>query len=277
MANYKVEVEPNNMHALISWRSIVAGLLIAMFTMIGLLGLGLAFGGIGLDEDTSARSAGIFTGVWFLVSALVSLFAGSYFAARVSKFRMGRIGSAQGLVIASLFLGYFLYQTIGAIGSVGSAAGSFFGKSGSAIVKGADRASENPQITDAVSSMTEDALGGLNLRSSPQVVAQGLGTRLFRGDTEGAKNYLAREAGLTPTEADTRIAQMKAQIDKLLSDTKEATATGLKSMGWSLFLLVALGALASVLGGALGSVANFRKPLIHVRDEYVSSSSTQHA
>src|SRR5690606_1555284 len=83
-----LEVETNNFHALISWRSIVAGLLIAMLVMTGLLGLGLAFGGIGLDEDTSARSAGIFTGAWFIGSALISLFAGSYFAARVSKFRM---------------------------------------------------------------------------------------------------------------------------------------------------------------------------------------------
>lgn len=282
MANYKVnsgpafEVDTNNMHALISWRSIVAGLLIAMFTMIGLLGLGLAFGGIGMDDDTSAKSAGIFTGVWFLVSALVSIFIGSYFAARVSKFRTGRIGSAQGLVIAALFLGFFLYQTIGAIGSVGSAAGSFLGKSGSAIAQGAEKASENPQVSNAVSTMTEDALGGLNLRSSPQVVAQGLGSRLFRGDTEGAKNYLAREAGITPTEADARIAQMKAQVDKVISDTKEATATGLKSMGWSLFLLVVLGALSAVGGGALGSVANFRKPLIRERDDYVSGR-TQHA
>lgn len=277
MVNSKIEFDSNNMHALISWRSIVAGLLIAMFSMAGLIGLGLAFGGIGMDEDTSARSAGIFTGVWFLASALISLFVGSYFAARVSKFRLGRIGSAQGLVIAALFLGFFFYQTLSAIGSLGSAAGSFLGKSGSVIARGADRASENPHISNAVSTMTEDALGGLNLRSSPQIVAQGLGTRLFRGDTEGAKNYLAREAGITPTEADVRIAQIKAQVDKVVNDTKEATATGLKSLGWSLFLLTILGALSSVAGGALGSVANFRKPLIHEREDYVGSGHTQHA
>lgn len=281
MANYKVnsplEVETPNMHALISWRSIVAGLLIAMFSMIGLLGLGLAFGGIGLDDDTSARSVGIFTGVWFLVSTLLSIFLGSYFAARVSKFRTGRIGSAQGLVIAALFLGFFLYQTIAAIGTAGSAAGSLLGKSGSAIASGASRASENPAVSGAVRDMAEDALGDLNLSSPPQTVAQGLGTRLFRGDTEGAKNYLARQAGITPTEADARIAQMKGQVDKIVSDTKEATSTALKSTGWSLFLLVLLGAISAVAGGALGSVANFRKPLIRDRDDFVTTGRTQHA
>lgn len=270
MANAKVhssdriafEVDTVNMHALISWRSIVAGLLISVFTMIGLLGLGVAFGGIGLDEDTSAKSAGIFTGVWFIVSTLLSLFVGSYFAARVSKFRTGRIGSAQGLVIAALFLGFFLYQTVATIGSIGSSAGSLIGKSGGLLAEGVQKASNNPTITNTIHQLTEDALGDLNLRSEPQVVAQGLGARLLNGDTEGAKNYLARQAGISPTEADARIAQMKVQIDKYVGDAKEATATGLRSAGWSLFLLVALGAIASVAGGALGSVANFRKPLV---------------
>lgn len=261
MANV-FEVDTNNPHALISWRSIVAGLLIAMFTMIGLIGLGLAFGGIGMDEDTSAKSAGIFTGVWFIASTLVSLFVGSYFAARVSKFRTGRIGSAQGLVIAALFLGFFLYQTVSAIGSLGAGAGSLIGKTGGLIADGAQKASQNPTITNTINNLSEDALGDLNLRSEPQVVAQGLGSRLINGDTEGAKNYLARQAGITPTEADARIAQMKIQVDKYVGDAKEATATGLRSAGWSLFLLVALGALSSVLGGALGSVANFRRPLV---------------
>lgn len=268
MANYDrpLEIDTLNPHALISFRSIVAGLLIAAFCMIGLIGLGLAFGGIGMDEDTSAKSAGIFTGVWFLVSALISLFAGSYFAARVSKFRTGRIGSAQGLVIAALFLGFFLYQTISAIGSIGSAAGSFIGSSGAMIGEGVQKASQNDTVTNTVSTMAEDALGDLNLRQEPTVVARGVGTRLYRGDTEGAKNYLAMQAGISPVEADARINQAKAKIDKFVADTKEATGTALRSTGWSLFLLVVLGALASVGGGALGSVANFRKPLVINRD-----------
>lgn len=269
-----LESELTTSHALISWRSIVAGLLVAMFTMTGLLGLGLAFGGIGMDAETTAMSAGIFTGVWFLASALVSLFVGSYFAARVSKFKTGRIGSAQGLVIASLFLGFFLYQTVMAIGSAGSLAGSIISKSGSAVASGAQKMSNNEAVTSSISNITQDALGELNLRSDPTTVAQGLGTRLFRGDTEGAKNYLAREAGITPTEADSRIAQMKTQVDKVISDAKEGTATALRSTGWSLFLLVLLGALSSVTGGALGSVANFRKPLIRIEDDYYPRGQT---
>ncbi len=253
-----LEIESLHSHALISIRSIFAGLLISAFVMTGLIGLGLAFGGISMDQETTAKSAGAFTGLWFIGSTLVSLFVGSYFAARVSKFLMGRIGSAQGLVIAALFLGFFLYQSVSAIGSLGSAAGSLVGKSGQAIGEVAQ--------SETISSMAEDVLGDLNLRTEATVVARGVGMRLYRGDTEGAKNYLARQAGITPVEADVRIAQAKQQIDKFVADSKEAAAVALRSTGWSLFLLVVLGALAATGGGALGSVANFRRPLIVSRD-----------
>lgn len=264
----EVEIDTLNSHALISWRSIAAGLLIALFTMTGLIGLGLAFGGISMDEATSAKNVGIFTGIWFIVSTILSLFVGSYYAARVSKFRMGRIGSAQGLVIAALFLGFFLYQTISAIGSISSATGAFLGKSGGIIAQGAESASDSPAIMNTISSMSEDALGNLNLKSDPSTVAQGLGTRLLRGDAESAKNYLSFQAGISPAEADTYIAKVKSRVDKFIGDTKEGTATALRSTGWSLFLLVVLGGISAVAGGALGSVANFRKPLISESGSY---------
>lgn len=271
MANIKVnsshhrtplEFENADRHALISGRAIITGLLVAFFTMLGLIGLGLALGGINMGGDTSAQAVGVFTGVWFIVSALISLFIGSYFAARISKFRTGRIGSAQGLVIASLFLGFFLYQTVSAIGALGGAAGNVLQTTGSAAVQGAQQAAQNPAVMNTVNNMTEDALGDLNLKSEPRVVAQGLATRLLRGDVEGAKSYLSRQSGITEAEAETRINQLQTQVTGYVDQVKESVGNALQSLGWSLFLMVVLGALAAVGGGALGSVANFRKPLI---------------
>jgi hypothetical protein len=258
-----LESDHANMHALISWRSIVAGLLITFFVMSGLVGLGLAFGGINMNEDTSAKSAGIFSGVWFLVSTLVSLFLGSYFAARISKFRTGRIGSAQGLVIASVFLGFFLYQAASAVGSFSSVVGNLIQSSGSVASQGVQHAANNPAVMSAVNIMTEDALGDLSLRSAPRIVAQGLGSRLIQGDVKAAKGYLFRQAGISEAEAETRINQLQAKVSGYIDSVKEATGNALQSLGWSLFLMVALGAIFSVAGGALGSVVNFRRPLIH--------------
>lgn len=266
-----LESDVATMHPLISWRSVVAGLLIAFFVMTGLIGLGLAFGGISMNEDTSAESAGIFTGIWFIASALISLFVGSYFAARVSKFQTGRIGSAQGLVIAALFLGFFLYQMISTIGMIGGAAGSLIGKTASIAGQGAQQASQSPVITNKVTDIAENAMGDLNLRSDPKTVATGVGNRLIAGDAEGAKNYLAMQAGITPAEADAKIAQLKGQVDQTVADAKNMAGDAMKATGWSLFLLVVLGALAAVGGGALGSVANFRNPLS--REQYMTAHS----
>ncbi len=131
-----------------------------------------------------------------------------------------------------------------------------------------EKASENPTINNAVSNLTEDAIAGLNLRSDPAIVATGVASRMVRGDAESAKNYLALQAGITPAEADIKIAQMKAKVDQAMDDARIAAGTAMKSTGWTLFLLTVLGAAASIGGGALGSVANFRKPLI--REEGVS-------
>jgi hypothetical protein len=257
--------EFQSMHPLISWRSVVAGLVISFFFMIGFLGLGMAFGGIGMSDGTTAKSAGIFTGAWFLGSSLISLFIGSYFAARISKFQMGRVGSAQGLVIAALFLGLFLVEAVMAIGGIGQLTGSILGNTAGMVTTGAQKLSSTPVVRD----MVDDAVGDLNLKSDPRSVATGIATRLIRGDAEGAKNYLVRESGITMAQAEQRIASAKSKIDGALVTVREGASAALKSTGWALFFLVFLGSISAVLGGSLGSVTNFRKPL--AKKEYFAS------
>jgi hypothetical protein len=227
------------------FRSIAGGVLVAMLTMATLIGLGMAMGGIGLDEDTTAQSAGMFTGIWFMVSAALSLFAGSFYSARVSTVRDDRMGAAQGILIAALFLGFFLYQTIAAIGFAGQAVG--------VVGKGAMSAAKSPMVTEGVGRVVERGLGDLNLKTEPRAVATGLAHRLMDGDVEGAKNFLADQAGITPAEADAKIAQFKAESQKIIDDAKLAAASALRSTGWSLFIVMLLGSVASVLGGFLGS------------------------
>jgi len=260
MANSIIEpfdLDDSASHPLISWRSVVAGFFISLFFMMGFFGLGMAFGGIGMYDGTTAANAGIFSGVWFFASALISLFVGSYFAARISKFQSGRVGSAQGLVIAALFLGMFIYQIIGAIGGVGRMTGSLIGKTVGIVGISTEKLSESPLIRNVV----QDSIGDLNFKNSPEYVVSGVASRLIRGNTEGAKTFLAQEAGVSVTEADQRIASSRDRVEKAMVSTREGAATALKTAGWSLFFLVFLGAISSVLGGSLGSVVNFKKPL----------------
>ena len=241
----------------ICWKSVAGGLLVTLLTMTAFTGLGMAIGGISMSTETSAENAGIFTGAWFLVTALVSLFAGSYYAARVSAFRAPKVGAANGILIAALFLGFFLYQSFSAVGAVGRAAGSLIGGAATAVGATATAAAQNPTIAN----MVEDQFTGLELRSDAKTVAIGVANRLMNKNYEGAKNYLAYQANLTPAEADMRIAQMRAEAERLANEAKEAAAVALKSTGWSLFILVVLSALASLGGGFLGSRLNLAHPM----------------
>jgi hypothetical protein len=226
--------------------------------MAMLIALGLGIGGLSIDETgTTASRAGIATGVWFIISSLISVFAGSYFAARVSKFHTNRIGSAQGLVIASLFFGFFIWQSMAAIGWAGRTVGSAIGGTASIVGSGMNAASDNTVVHNVV----ENAIGDLNLRSPPETVASGVISRLLRGDHDGAKNYLALQAGITPAEADRRISLLRGQVETATAQAREAASNAMKGAGWSLFLTLLLGTLAATTGGALGSRANLRKPL----------------
>jgi hypothetical protein len=267
-----LEIDSLNPHALVSFRAIVAGLLIVMFTFVGLTGLGLALGGLGLDAVTAIGTATLFKNLWFMMSVLLSLFVGSYFAARISKFRTGRVGSLQGLVIAALFMGVFFFEALSAFTPLGSSSGSSLTKSDIGLTSWMFGKSSSLPISNAVTRLTEDTLGDLNLRSGSQLVAQGLATRLTLGEVESAKNYLSLQAGIPLTEAETRILEMKPLLEKSLAEEKEASLTALRSFGRLLFLLVALGSLATIAGGSLGSVVNFRRPLVRENDQdYVYS------
>lgn len=249
-------------HPLFSSRSVIAGLLVSFFILSGLIGLGFAIGGVSLDESTSLEGVGMFSGIWFGISALVSLFIGSYFAARVSKFESRRIGAFQGMIIASLFLGFFFYQTIQTVGGMGSLAGNFIGGSARVATQGINRAAQNEEVRDSFNNVIQNTIGELNLKSEVETVAINLGNRLLRGDEEGAIDYLSQESGISREEAQTKLSQFRIQAEEIVGDAKNIAGSALKATGWTLFLMVLFGALSSLLGGALGCRANLRRPLL---------------
>jgi hypothetical protein len=255
---------------LVSWGCLFAGLLLTLLTFSGLVALGVAFGGIGLSGGTTAQSVGIFTGVWFVLSAAIALFTGGYLSVRLTKFRNDIIGIAHGFVIAALFVLLLLNQTATAVGWLTRAASDAAGGAAAIVGGGMNAASQSGMVND----MVEDSLADLNLKSDAQVVIPGVANRLLRGDTEGAKNYLARQAGVPPAEVDARIAALRTQVDQAVVKAREATADAMKATGWSLFLLIVLGAISAGLGGLLASQINNRKPLAKTVDEGMPGYTT---
>lgn len=241
----------------VKWRAIFAGAFVSIMTYLILMSLGLAIGGGNLQgviqgEDT-AQALGIGAGVWLVASIVISLFIGAFAAGRVSGLITNRVGRTQGVVISALFFGLLLSQVGSAIGSLGRGIGATVGAVGTA----AGDLSKNPQVQD----LADDVIGDLNLRSSPEVVVSGLTRRLVRGDTDGAANYLSRQAGITREEADARLQTLKTDIQQTANDAGQAAARGMRTAGYTLFGSLLLGMLAAILGGGAGAAASLRSPL----------------
>ncbi len=241
----------------ISWRAIFAGFFISFMVYLILTSLGLAIGGSSLKNVVQTQSGGsglsMGSGIWLVVTALISLFVGSYLAGRVSGLVTSRVGGVQGIVVAALFFAFMISQVGAVVGAVGSGLGNVIGSAGTAV----SSAANNPQVQAVI----QDRLGDLKLKSPPDQVAQGIASRLLRGDTVGARNYLASQAGISRAEADRRINQFKTDFQNTMRDIGASTAKAVSVAGWTLFGVFALGTLFSVLGGAAGARRNLSRPV----------------
>ncbi len=240
---------PTHRH-IICWKSSLAGLAIALVVFSGLIALAVAFGGIALSDGTTWQRLSVLTALSLVFSVFLAAFGGAYYSVRVARMKVDLAAMAQGLLVGSLFLLLVLCQGVSAVGTMVKATGAVIG--GAAAGSGA-------AITDpAVQDLVEDSASELRLKAEPSVVAKGLASRLLRGDTEGAKRYLAYQASLTPEQADQKMNELKAKVDAALVKTREATATALKAAGWTVFLLMVVGLFAAAIGGLLGAKTNER-------------------
>src|SRR5579871_6033317 len=80
--------------ALLSWKSILAGFLVTLLASSILFALGMGVGGATLKNILDRSELGpmaVGSVVWIFLTVFLSLFIGSYFAARVSNFITDRI------------------------------------------------------------------------------------------------------------------------------------------------------------------------------------------
>jgi hypothetical protein len=241
----------------ISWRAIFAGAAVALLVYMALMSLGVALGGANLrgaiEGDDSWKGLGVGAAVWMTVVVLVSLFSGGYTSARVSGPLTIHVGRTQGLVVASLFFITMLTQVGAILGSIGAGVGSVVG----VTAKNVGSLAQNPEVQQVVNR----SLGDLNLRESPEVVIAGITTHAIRGDIAGAKTYLARQAGITPADAERRIEGIRQDLETTLKTVGAKVSDVIRTAGWASFFALLLGGAASMVGGGMGAALSLRRPL----------------
>lgn len=250
----------------ICWKSTLAGLLISImaFLLLTALGAGI-FGSIAQSAvENEKGGTALFTGagVYLGLSVVVALFIGSYFTIRISGFITSKVGMAHGTLLASIFFILFVLQA----GSVVGALSKGVGKVVQGVGQGTTAISASPQVQDAI----QNVLGATPLKNDPKEVVQGLSLRLLSGDTDSAKTYFAYQTGLSESDVDAKIAQLKTNFEAAVKTAGEKTADAVADAGWSLLMTFAVGLLAAIIGGMIGAESNFGRPLVE------SSSSNNH-
>lgn len=117
----------------LSWGAIFGGTVAALGIWLLLYALGLALGLSAVEPTSpgSARGAGIFTGIWSLITPLIALFVGGIVAARGAGVVTKAGGAIHGLVMWGLtavggvfMLASLLGTLVGGVASAGTAAAS---------------------------------------------------------------------------------------------------------------------------------------------------------
>lgn len=136
----------------ISWSAVFAGVLVAVVTqmLLTLLGLGVGFGSLDtVEEQNPTAGLGIGTAIWYIISSLLSLFAGGWVAGRLASTPRLFDGVIHGVLtwcLVTLFTVYLLTTAIGKIiGGASSLVSGIVSTAGSGIAAAAPGLADQAQ------------------------------------------------------------------------------------------------------------------------------------
>lgn len=253
-----VEPTHDSQTYVVCWRSVFAGLLISIMGFMILVAFGAgAIGVAAQNAIESERNGGYLastSGWWLGLSAVISLFLGSYFAVRISKAVTNKVGAAHAFVVASLF---FILTAVTAGTTIGSMTQGF-----SQLVKGWGQGATSIVSSALVQDTINSSLAKGSFKSDAKTVAEGLTVRLLAGNVDSAKAYYSYQTGLSLQEVDMKVMQLQSEFEAAAKIAAERASLGFSKIGWMLFSTFVLGLLAAVFGGRIGAQANVTRPMV---------------
>ncbi|MDB5414602.1 MAG: hypothetical protein JWR10_2937, partial [Rubritepida sp.] len=259
-----------------SWGAVLAGAVVALATGLMLNALGTAVGATTVSAAAratpSASSLGIGAAAWFALANLIGLALGGYVAARLSGTSDNTDGTLHGLavwgtafLISAVLLGNLVTGIVstaasGASSVVGGLAGgtarvaSAVGQqaadqsNGGAIQAMVDRAQNALSGGGEPAAMTSDQRKAEVGRLVTRRVTDG---QLTGPDRDRLSALVAAEYGISPQDAQARVAQLEQQATATARQAEEtarraadATASGASMAGFGIFGVMLLGAIA---------------------------------
>lgn len=268
---YDVGTSGQTARGRVSWGAIFAGVVVALIvqvllTMLG-VGIGIATIDVGTADNPAASTFSIVAGIWWVLSGIVSAFAGGYVASRLSGKTDATTGALHGLTswaFTSLLVLYLLTSTVGAlVGGAFSGIAGALGGMGQTVAQTAAPIIANANPLDALDSQVRSTgtdPEALNAAAVNAMRNLAMGTEA--GADEARKNAaqaLATARGIPLDQATTQVADMEKQYraavasaSQQATDAANATASVVSTGAILAFVALVLGAAAGWIGGRSG-------------------------
>lgn len=269
----------------ISWGAIIGGVVVALVVqmVLSLLGLGIGFGTINPVEETNSLS-GLGTGtlIWWVVSMLISLFAGGYVAGRLAGFSIRTDSILHGILTWAVFTLVSFYLLTTAVGGILNTAGNIVGKVTSAAGQGmsaiAPQAKEQIQQVLQQSGLTAEELRDPEIaRAFDNMFTSG--GRVIEENKGQLVNLVAEKTNKSQAEADQMVTQWiesyesaRTQVSQITADAKqkaEQTAADISSTASKVGIFGAIGLILGAIVTALGSLVGKPKNEVLVPEREV--------
>lgn len=258
----------------ISWGAIFAGVVTFLVLQLFFGVLGLAIGAATIDplqEQNPFQGVGVGTGIWFLLTTLVSFYISGLVAGRLSANPTKMDRALHGLIVwgLSTLLSFYLVTATaaGAIAGTIGVLGRGLGALSQAVpaMMGDEINSIRQEVADLVARINSNP----NTAGTPEtnIDVSGIVNRLFLSesgaltpeDRSAVVDVLTARAGMSQEDAlalvgswERRIRDARANGNQRMRETTDQIASGISRASIWTSLTMALGALFCSLGGLSG-------------------------
>lgn len=264
-----------------SWQAVFAGVTIAIAVQIvlGLLGTGIGMSLVDpMNGSTpSASGFGIGAALWWVISTIVALGAGSYAASRIAGLTDRFDGFVHGLVIWGVTLIITLYLLTSAVGSI--IGGTFRTIGGVATAAGTSIGATAPTVAKAAGIDVQDQAAAYldtaptdPAQMTPQEAQKEVAKQLpamARGGAEGNQaearvvDIVAAQRKVPRAEAAAQVTRAKQQFiaakDNTVETAKSAADAGASAAAGTSFTAVIALLLGAAAAGFAGAAATRRR------------------
>jgi hypothetical protein len=267
--------EPTQIERPVSWRAVLAGVVVALVVQVLLSVLGGAIGLAFVDPTRGDNpDAGVITVIaiiWWTLSGIIAAWAGGVTAGRLSGMPATSTAAWHGLIAwatTTLIIFYLLTTAVGAlVGGAFSALGTVAGSAAGAATTVAPAVAEAVDPFAAVETNIDDAIGVRDPAAARSALA-GLVRSAFLAEDDAAEpamdraaEALARATRTSPEQAREQLAAWKADFDQAVADAetqaREAADTARKAASAAGIISV----IALVFGGLAGWFGGWNSPL----------------